>query len=144
MLTRTEKVNMLAAVAMLACAAAANAANDGPTVTPCREQNYSILVVGEPVVGSKPVRIFEMPKADYPEEAYQKGISGKVVLSVRFLAAGRIGTVEVLNGRPGGLSEAAVKAAKQIRFMPARQDGRLVNTVELVEYHFTDPGKCSL
>ena len=141
---RTRKVNMLTVVAILVCAAAANAAPDNLQVYPCRDQNYSLLVDGEPVLGRKPVRIFEMPKADYPEEAHQKGISGTVVLSVRFLAAGRIGSVEVVSGRPGGLTEAAVRAARLIRFLPARQDGRLINTAETVEYHFADPRRCSL
>ena len=144
MQTRTEKVNMLAVIALLTCVAGANAEpGDEPNLGPCRDQNYSRLIFSEPEVGRRPVRIFEMPKAEYPEPAFHAGVSGKVVLSVRFLAAGRVGTVEVLSG-PQAFAEEAVKAARRIRFLPARQDGRLTNSAEIVEYHFADPRRCSL
>jgi len=144
MLTRTEKVNMLPVIVLLACVAAANTSTaDDPNPGPCKEQNYSRIVLSEPEVGRRSVMIFEMPKAEYPESAYRARVSGKVVLHVRFLAAGRVGTVEVISGQPG-FTEEAVKAARRIRFMPARQDGRLINSAETVEYYFADPRRCSL
>jgi TonB family protein len=144
MLTRTKKVNMLAVIALLACVAGSNAAPiDEPNLGPCRDQNYSRLVLSEPEIGHRPVKIFEMPKAEYPESAYHARVSGKVVLNVRFLAAGRVGTVEVVSGQPGFTEEAA-KAARRIRFLPARLDGRLTNSSEIVEYYFADPRRCSL
>lgn len=145
MQTRTEKVNMLAVIALLACFAAANAKADYTSdVGPCREQNYSLLVPGEPIPGRKALKIIEMPRAEYPEAAYKAGVFGKVTLSVRFLAGGRIGTIEVVTGLPGGLTEEAVKAARRIRFIPARQDGRLTNTAEVVDFYFANPRTCSL
>jgi protein TonB len=145
MLTRTSKLNTLPAIALLACLAVADAAPaDEHLLGPCREQNYSLIVPPEAMLGRRPVKGLQMPKAEYPEEAYKSGIHGKVTLSVRFLAGGRVGTVEVVKGLPGGLSEEAVRAAKKIRFVPARQDGRMINTTENVDYYFANPRSCSL
>lgn len=145
MLTRNQTVNMLAAIMLMASVAASANAGDASGIVPCREQNYSLLVAGDDTVpGRKPLKIVEMPKAEYSETAYRAGIFGKVTLSVRFLAGGRIGTIEIIKGLPGGLTEEAVKAARRIRFIPARQDGRLTNTAQAVDYYFADPRTCSL
>lgn len=144
MLTGNEKVNMLAVIMLMACVAASANAADASDVVPCREQNYSLLVASDALPGRKPLKIVEMPKAEYAEPAYRAGIFGKVTLSVRFLAGGRIGTIEIIKGLPGGLTEEAVTAARRIRFIPARQDGRLTNTAEAVDYYFADPRTCSL
>jgi TonB family protein len=145
MLTRTEKVNMLAAIALAVCLSAANAnASDEPNLGPCREQNYSLLVQTEPIPGRKPVKILDMPRAEYPEAAYKNKIFGKLTLTVRFLAGGKIGNIDVVKGLPGGLTEEAVRAARRIRFIPAREDGRLTNTAELVDYYFVNPSTCTL
>jgi hypothetical protein len=111
---------------------------------PCDEKEVTVnLVASEPVENLKPLRIFEIPSASFPDEIREKGTFGVVSLKVRFLAGGAIGKIFVIQGLPNGLTEEAVKAAKGIRFLPARLNGRLVNSVETVEYHFPEPGKCA-
>lgn len=90
----------------------------------------------------KPVRILEMPNAEYTEAARDAGIYGTVKLKVRFLAGGRIGFVNVLSELPEGLTGEAVRAAKRIRFGPARQNARMIHAEHIVEYEFIDPAKC--
>jgi hypothetical protein len=112
---------------------------------PCDDKEVTVnLVSSGPVENSKPIRIFEMPPASFPDEAREKGTFGVVSVKVRFLAGGAIGKILVVQGLPDGLTEEAIKAAKEIRFLPARLNGRLVNSVETVEYHFPEPGKCAI
>jgi TonB family protein len=101
------------------------------------------VVTGEPIENFKPLRIFEMPSATFPDEVRAKGTSGTVSLQVRFLAGGTIGKIIVIQGLPDGLNEEAVKAARAIRFLPARLNGRLVNSAEIVKYHFPEAGRCT-
>jgi protein TonB len=44
--------------------------------------------------------------------------------------------IEVITGLPNGLSESAIAAARQIKFKPARKDGKPVSVWVEVEYHF--------
>jgi hypothetical protein len=125
--------------ALLVFASAANA-----QFKPCDEREVTAsLVSSEPVENFKPLKIFAMPTPIFPDEIREKGTFGVVTLKVRFLAGGVIGKVLVIQGLPDGLTEEAVKAAKGIRFLPARLNGRLVNSVETVEFHFPEPGKCA-
>jgi TonB family protein len=82
-------------------------------------------------------KILYQEKAEYTEEAQEKGIEGVVQLSVVFGADGRIGKIEILKGLPGGLSEEAVAAARKIRFEPARKDGRTVDVTGTIEFTFS-------
>ena len=100
------------------------------------------LVAGKMVENYKPLRIFDIPSASFPNDIREKGTFGTVALKVRFLAGGTIGKILVIHGLPDGLTEEAVKAARGIRFLPARLNGRLVNSAETVEYHFPEPGRC--
>jgi len=50
-----------------------------------------------------------------------------VVLEVIFLASGQMEVVRVVSGLGHGLDEAAIQAAKQIRFRPAKHDGQPID-----------------
>jgi protein TonB len=63
----------------------------------------------------------------YTDEARQLRIEGAVVLEVTFDAAGSLQILRVIESLGHGLDEAAVAAAKQTRFKPARRDGRAVD-----------------
>lgn len=80
--------------------------------------------------------ILSQPSAAYTDEARENEFEGTVKLSVEFLVSGKIGEIEVIEGQPYGLTEEAIKAARQIRFRPALEDGRYVTTKKLVEYNF--------
>jgi TonB family protein len=86
-------------------------------------------------VGVKP-RIRSKPNPGYTEEARRKGVSGRVVVSAVLCRTGEVGDVEVVEGLPHGLSEEAVKAARRIKFEPARKDDERVSVRVRVLYDF--------
>ncbi|OAX56265.1 TonB family protein [Xanthomonas graminis] len=69
-----------------------------------------------------------MPPPAYPREALREGASGKVTLLVSVDAAGSASDVRLLGHGSGNaaLDQAAVTAARQWRFVPARAHGRAV------------------
>lgn len=75
----------------------------------------------------------------YPRLARQAGIEGRVILEVVVLNDGTVGELRVL-GSPGeklGFDEAAMKAVRQWRYMPATQDGRPVTVLLTVVVEFS-------
>jgi TonB family protein len=86
-------------------------------------------------VTRKAVIIFK-PEPDFTEEARKNSVSGTVVLRARLDVSGKVMNVTVVKGLPDGLSEKAVAAARQIRFIPAQKDGRDVSQWVLIEYNF--------
>ena len=75
-----------------------------------------------------PVSLLSKPTPVYTAEARQKKVEGDVELDVEFTASGQIHVLRVLQGLGYGLDEAAVAAAQQIRFNPARRDGQPVDS----------------
>jgi len=75
-----------------------------------------------------PVSLISKPTPAYTGEARQKKIEGDVELDVEFTAAGQIHVLRVVRGLGYGLDEAAVAAAQQIRFNPARRDGQPIDS----------------
>jgi periplasmic protein TonB len=81
------------------------------------------------------VAIVSKPNPMYTDEARKLGIEGEVLVDVVFLATGEIKVEGVSKGLGHGLDEAAIRAAQQIRFKPAVQDGHAVDfpaTVHIV------------
>jgi TonB family protein len=74
-----------------------------------------------------PVSLLTKPTPNYTAEARQRKIEGDVELDVEFSATGQVHVLRVLQGLGYGLDEAAVKAAENIRFAPARRDGQAVD-----------------
>jgi TonB family protein len=68
--------------------------------------------------------ILSKPTPVYTPEARAKHIEGEVLLEVVFEASGKIRVLRVIRGLGYGLDDAAVRAAEQIRFKPALQDGQ--------------------
>ncbi|HXV78041.1 MAG TPA: TonB family protein [Candidatus Polarisedimenticolaceae bacterium] len=83
-----------------------------------------------------PVEIIAKPKPVYTDAARSGGIEGEVVLEVVFNASGRLDVLRVLGSLGFGLDEAAVEAAKKIRFKPARRDGKPIDHVALLTIVF--------
>lgn len=71
-----------------------------------------------------PAEILSKPTPLYTAEARAKRIEGEVLLEVVFEATGKIHVLRVIRGLGYGLDDAAVRAAEQIRFRPALQDGQ--------------------
>jgi TonB family protein len=74
-----------------------------------------------------PVSLLTKPTPNYTSEARQRKIEGDVELDVEFSASGQVHVLRVLQGLGYGLDEAAVHAAENIRFSPARRDGQAVD-----------------
>lgn len=92
-----------------------------------------LLVDGEDVVA--PVSI-EKSQPAYPEEARKAKHQGRVILRMAINAEGVIEDVEVIEGQPYGLSEAAVASAKTWRFKPALHKGKPVGVLYMVTINF--------
>jgi len=85
---------------------------------------------------STPVEILSKPKPTYTDSARAKKIEGEVLVEVTFLATGQVQVLRVSQGLGEGLDEAAVAAARQIRFRPATLDGKPVDSTAIVHILF--------
>jgi TonB family protein len=83
-----------------------------------------------------PVEILFKPKPAYTDEARRQRIEGEVLLKVAFSASGQVEVLGVTRGLGYGLDEAAIAAARQIRFKPAQQDGHAVDSTATVHIVF--------
>ena len=75
----------------------------------------------------QPIVILEKPNPVYTDEARRLRIEGEVLVDVIFRASGQVQAVRVVKGLGHGLDEAALRAAEQIRFKPAMQQGQPVD-----------------
>jgi TonB family protein len=82
------------------------------------------------------VKILSKPEPTYTAEARQNQINGTVVLRAVFSASGDVTDIHAVSGLPDGLTERAIAAAKQIKFVPAMKDGRPVSVSMQLQYNF--------
>jgi TonB family protein len=82
-------------------------------------------------------QLLERPKPSYTDSARTNNVQGTVVLRVVLSADGSVGSVSAIRGLPNGLTEQAIAAARRIRFVPAKKDGRPVSVAVTVEYNFS-------
>jgi TonB family protein len=75
-----------------------------------------------------PVALLSKPTPLYTADARQRKIEGDVELDVEFMATGKVHVLRVVHGLGYGLDEAAMTAAEQIRFNPARHDDQPVDS----------------
>jgi len=76
------------------------------------------------------------PNPTYTDEARRLRVEGEVLLEVVFESRGKVRVVRVVRGLGHGLDEAAMKAAEQIRFRPALQDGQPVDFTAVLHILF--------
>jgi len=96
---------------------------------------------GEKVFTSKEVSVRAVIKSNplpgYPRGARPYGVEGEVKLRIILGADGRVrDEIDVLEGLPHGVTEEAIKAARKIKFEPARKDGRPVSQYVTLIYNF--------
>jgi len=82
------------------------------------------------------VTILDKPRPEYTAEGRSLRLEGDVVLDMVFLADGVVQVNKVLSGLGHGLDEAAVRAAQQIKFKPAKRDGQPVDFPARVRIEF--------
>lgn len=83
-----------------------------------------------------PVDILDKPRPEYTAEGRNLKLEGDVVIDMVFLANGTIQINRVISGLGHGLDEAAVRAAQQIKFKPAKRDGQPVDYPARVRIEF--------
>ena len=81
-------------------------------------------------------RILEKPAPQYTDAARNAGVSGTVVMRAVLAADGTVRHLILLRDLPLGLTQAAVHAARRIKFEPAKINGTSVSMVVQLEYNF--------
>jgi TonB family protein len=92
-------------------------------------------VYKQPEVSTRPV-VLSKPEPQYTEAARRNGTTGMVVLRAVFSSSGEVTNIQVVQKLGDGLTEKAIAAAKQIRFVPAKRDGRPVSMYMQLQYNF--------
>lgn len=85
---------------------------------------------------SAALEILDKPRPVYSEEGRKLKLEGVVVLEMSFSVDGQPRVLRVLRGLGHGLDKNAMEAAMGIRFRPALEHGRPVDTVALVRIEF--------
>jgi len=86
--------------------------------------------------GTSSVTILDKPRPEYTAEGRSLKLEGNVVLDLIFLANGTVHVNRVINGLGHGLDEAAIRAAQQIKFKPAKRDGENVDFPARIRIQF--------
>src|SRR5205085_9017170 len=81
-------------------------------------------------------RVLSKPEPQYTEEARRTQITGTVILSVVFSRSGQVANIRAVQTLCCGLTEKAIAAARQIRFVPAIRNGQAVSVYMQLEYNF--------
>jgi TonB family protein len=89
-----------------------------------------------PGSGIEAPRLLKEVRADYTEEARQRGLAGDVVLEIIVRRDGSVGDVKILQGMGAGLNDRAIQAVKQWKFAPARRLGTPVDVIVEVAVEF--------
>jgi TonB family protein len=76
------------------------------------------------------------PEPGYTEEGRKKSVSGTVILRAVLSPDGSVNDIEPVKWLPNGLTERAIRAARRMRFFPARKDGHPVSQFITLEYNF--------
>ncbi|HKO60048.1 MAG TPA: energy transducer TonB, partial [Pyrinomonadaceae bacterium] len=96
--------------------------------------DYNKIFSGRDVTSK--ARVLSKPEPQYTEEARKNQITGTVVLRAVFTSGGAVTNIRAVSGLPYGLTERAIAAARQIKFVPATKDGRQVSMHIQLEYNF--------
>src|SRR5215213_3506116 len=96
--------------------------------------DYSRTFTGKDVTTK--ARLISKPEPQYTEEARKNQITGTVVLKVVFASNGSVQNIRTVSGLPNGLTERAIAAARNIKFVPATKDGHQVSMWMQLEYNF--------
>ncbi|HKU74925.1 MAG TPA: TonB family protein [Pyrinomonadaceae bacterium] len=95
---------------------------------------YDRIFTGKDVTTK--ARLISKPEPQYTEDARKNQVTGTVVLKVVFASNGTVSNIRTVSGLPYGLTERAIAAARQIKFVPATKDGHQVSMWMQLEYNF--------
>jgi len=113
---------------------------NGPGEQPVEDSSARNSTSPAPVLNSREVTrkviVAIKPEPAYTEDARINSVTGRVVLRAVFSSTGAVTNITVVSGLPHGLSEKAIGAARQIKFIPAIKDGQFVSQNVQLEYNF--------
>lgn len=119
-----------------------------PDADSWRETRETLMLYAQPVGGpasrsvfgerevSKRARVLEAPPAEPTAEARAAKVKGDVRLRLVLTADGAVRHVFPVKSLGHGLTEAAIDAARRIRFVPAERDGQPVSQFVTYVYDF--------
>jgi TonB family protein len=90
-----------------------------------------------------PVKLLSHPPANYTLRARKDSVEGDVKLKIAFLSDGKIGEVVDITEKNKeklseyGLTANAIEAARKIKFIPAKRNGKAISVTKVVVYNFT-------
>ena len=94
----------------------------------------SVARADEPGALTRAPVVLEPATPAYPPDARTRGLSGEVVLEVDISASGQVLDARVVRAAGEGFDEAALAAARMLRFAPAEIDGKPAAVT--IEYRF--------
>ena len=112
---------------------------DGPNQRGCCGPSGGADDPGRPLTGrevEQRARLLSKPEPQYTEEARRNQVVGTVTLRVVFSSVGEVVQIKAVRTLPFGLTERAIAAARQIKFVPATKGGRPVSVFMQLEYNF--------
>jgi TonB family protein len=80
--------------------------------------------------------VLKRPEPLYTEEARRDQVTGTVTIRMVLAADGMVKYIFPVTRLPDGLTEAAIRAARGIKFIPATKDGRPVSMYATIQYNF--------
>lgn len=83
------------------------------------------------------LKVLSRPKADSTLASRRLDVNGKVLLYVVLGALGSIEGAIIRTPLGYGLDENALKAARQIKFIPQVKNGKRISVIRIIEYTFT-------
>ena len=89
---------------------------------------------------SRRATITARPNPEMTKEALEHGVHGRVVLEAVLCRTSRVTDLQVLVSLPYGMTEKAVEAVRQMKFIPAEKDWHTVSQRIRFEFHFNDRG----
>ncbi len=101
------------------------------------EEKRTVVKPSPTVSLARPVEITSRPEPIYTDKARASKTEGTVILQVTFYRDGRVIIEHIVQKLPNGLTNAAVKAARGIRFHPALDsDGQATDFTAQVGVNF--------
>lgn len=86
-------------------------------------------------------RVIYRVEPKYPDDARDKQITGSVLLTLTVDHDGNPQNIAVKKSLYPSMDQAAIEAARKMRFEPAMKDGQVVSDVLLVEFYFSMQSK---
>jgi TonB family protein len=111
-----------------------NASGNRDNGDEAKEIDYNRTFTGREV--TQKARILAKPEPSYTEWARRFSVTGTVRLRFVLRPSGKVERITPVNRLPHGLTQAAIEAARRIKFAPAMKDGRPVSQYVTFEYNF--------